>query len=173
MQHDEIKRMITGSSPGDWVLLGEGPLFIDGLTEVSAGDRHWLEVDRHNYLAVYKPDVDLRLAWGLTLDTGLSYDGWVFPDPAIDRLLVDGFWQGSLVARWTLVSVDGHRCYLPDPERAYVKTGDSPRDYETVGWTATKTDIALARLLNELVQRPAGEFERYMSQSGIVEISDR
>ena len=138
-----------------------------------SADRDWLEVDFHNYLAVFKPDVDLRLAWGLIVDSNLNFDDWVFPDPAIDRLLVDGFWRGALVARWTILAVDGHRSYLPDVDRADIKTGESLRDHQTFGWTAPASDVALARLLQELLQRPAGEFDRYMEQVGIVEVPDQ
>jgi hypothetical protein len=172
MQHDEITRTITGSSPEDWVILGEGPLFLDRLSGVSGPEGHWLEADSHNHLAVYQPDVDLRLAWGLTTDTDLIYDGWVFSDQSIERVLVDGFWRGALVARRTVLAVDGYRSYLPDAERTYVKAGESPRDFMTVGWTARKSEVALARLLQELLQRPAGEFDNYMTQTGIAEVPD-
>jgi hypothetical protein len=37
-------------------------------------------------------------------------------------------------------------------------------------WTAKAREIALARLLNNLVRRPAGEFDRYLEQAGIIEL---
>ena len=38
-------------------MLGDGPNYLDKFTEVSSRDRHWVELDWHTYLAVYKPDV--------------------------------------------------------------------------------------------------------------------
>jgi hypothetical protein len=172
MQYDEIGRLVTGSSPSDWTVLLEGPLYLDQLGEVSSGDRHWVEVDSHHTLAVYRPDVSLRLAWGLALEGDLTFEGMTWPDNRITRHVADAFWQGSLGTRWHYLVVDGGRCYLPDPEREYTRVGESPLDVEAGPWTAKASEIALARLLNELVQRPPGEFNRYMDQSSIVEVPD-
>ncbi len=147
MRYDEFTHTITGSSPEDWEVIAiGGSLHLDRLTEIISGDgQHWVEVESHSYLAVYEADVDVRLAWGLETDRGLTYEGLTFSDPLITRELVDGFWRGALAARWSVLSADGHRCFLPDPERAYVQTGDSVLDVETVGWTARASEIALAR----------------------------
>jgi hypothetical protein len=139
---------------------------------VSFGDKHWIEVGTHHRLVVYRPDVNLRLAWGLRNETDLAFDGMTWPDSKITRFLADAFWQGSLVARWSFLVVDGGRCYLPDPEREYLRTGDSANDYEGGPWTAKASEVSLARLLNTLVHRPDGEFSRYLGQSGIVEVPD-
>jgi hypothetical protein len=128
-------------------------------------------VDSHHYLGVYKPDVSLRLAWGLKLEDELSLDGWTWPDRSISRYGVDAFWQGALVARWTMLVVDGGRAYLPDPDRAYIKTDDTSMGYETIAWTAKASEVAIARLLDRMV-RSVGEFDRYFSDAGIVEIPD-
>jgi hypothetical protein len=171
VRYDELTKMIIDSSPHDWELLGDGPLYLDRLGEVTGDGQHWVEVDSHHYLAVYKPDISLRLAWGLKLEGQLSFEGWTWPDPSISRHAVDAFWQGALVARWTILIVDGARSYLPDPERAYVKTDDTSRGYETVGWTAKASEITIARLLDGIV-RPSGEFDRYFGSAGIVEVPD-
>lgn len=167
--------MITASSPDDWELLAvDGLTFLDRLGDVFSEGQHRLEATSHTYLAVFKADVDLRLAWGLEVDEKLEYDGFAFPDPRITRELVDGFWRGALVARWSVLSVDGHRCYLPDSDRAYVKTGESARDIETIGWTARESDVGLARLLQKLA-RPSEsgrEFESYLERAKIVEVPD-
>lgn len=170
VRYNEITQMITGSSPRDWEVIGP-PVYLDRLGEVSSGDQHWLEVDSQYYLAVYKPDVSLRLAWGLTLERVLSFEGWTFPDSSISRYAVDAFWQGALVARRTVLVVDGGGCYLPDPDPAYVKTDDSLMGHQGVGWTAKASDVAVARLLDGVV-RPSSEFDRYLDQAGIVEVPD-
>lgn len=162
--------MITGSSPRDWELIGP-PVYLDRLGEVTSGDQHWIEVDSQYYLAVYKPDVSLRLAWGLTLEKDLSFEGWIFPDRSIWRYAVDVFWQGALVGRRTVLNVDGGRCYLPDPDPVYVKTDDSLMGHMIVGWTAKASAVAVARLLDSIV-RPSSEFDRYFRQAGIAEVPD-
>jgi hypothetical protein len=149
-----------------------GPLYLDELGQVSSGDRHWIEVHHHHSIAVYRPDVSLRLAWGLKRDEHQDIDGWTWPDRSITRHLADAFWQGSLVARWTYLVVDGGRCYLPDPQREYTQVGESPLDVEAGPWQVKASEIALTRVLNELAQRPAGEFDRYLRQSGAIEIAD-
>jgi len=171
VRYDELTQMVTGSSPQDWQVLGP-PSYLDRLGEVESGEgQHWLEVESHYYVAVYKPDVSLRLAWGLKLDDGLVFEGLTWPDRSITRYLVDVFWQGALAARWTVLSVDGGNCYLPDPDWAYVKTGESLEGYQGVGWTAKASDISIARLVDRL-ERSVSEFDRYLERAGIVEVPD-
>jgi hypothetical protein len=170
VRYDEITQMITSSSPRDWEVIGP-PVYLDRLGEVRSGDQHWLEVDSQYYLAVFKPDVSLRLAWGLTLERELSFEGWLFPDPSIRRYAVDAFWQGALVARWTVLNVDGGRCYLPDPDPAYVKVDNSLMGHMIVGWTAKASSVALARLLDSLI-RSASEFDSYFQRAGLAEVPD-
>ena len=166
MRYEEITSTITASSPADWELLAvDGLIFIDRFTNASPGG---LEADCHTYLAVYKPDIDLRLAWGLTHADGLTFDGLTFPDPRIERQLVDGFWRGALVTRWPVLSVDGYRCYLPNPTQTYTSTGPSIRDNETLGWTAKPSEIALVRLLQSLVHGHDKDFDSYVERAGII-----
>jgi hypothetical protein len=162
MNYGELTTMVIKSSAQDWVLAGRGPLYLDRFTNVSSQDVQWIESDSHNSLAIYKPDVNLQVAWGLELDDELLFNGWTWPDPGISRFAVDAFWQGALAARWTLLLVDGARSYLPDPQRAS----------DGSGWTAKTSEIALARLLQELACMPAGEFERYLESAGIAEVPD-
>jgi hypothetical protein len=173
VKHDEITRMVTGSSADDWTVLGHGPTFLDRFGAVISGTDYRLEADPHYYLAVYKADVSLRLAWGIQVDDKLEIDGWIWPDRSITRHLVDAFWQGALVARWTVLLVDGARCYLPDPDRAYVRTDDSIQGFETVGTTAKQSEVGVARLLHTIVHPGGGaEFDRYLEQAGAVAVPD-
>lgn len=172
MRYDEIARLVTGSSADDWAVLPAGPLYLDQLGEVSSGDRHWIEVGSHHTLAVYRPDVSLRLAWGLAFEGDLTFEEMTWPDRTINRHLADAFWQGSLVSRWHYLVVDGGRCYLPDPEREYVQTGESPLDVAAGPLTAKTSEFALARLLNSLAGREDREVSRYLERSGIAEVPD-
>lgn len=164
--------MVTGSGPADWQVLDAwgGPLYLDRFGGVSDAHHHWMEVDSHYCLAVYKPDVGLRIAWGITIGDKWeeTEEQWVWPNRSMYRFAVDAFWQGALVARWTLLGVDGGRCYLPDAERAYVQADDTLHGFLTVGWTAKPGEIAVARLVDTLSTHR--EFDRYFEQARIAEV---
>jgi hypothetical protein len=173
VRYDEIRKTITASSPDDWaVIAADGLTFLARFGGVSSRKQHWLETDSHVCLAVYKADIDLRLAWGLTLGEGLEFDGFNFADSSITRQAVDGFWRGALVTRWYVLSVDGHRGYLPDPHPAHAGPGEGARDSGTVRWTAKASEVALARLLQAQVHEGGRDFDSYMEQAGIVVLPD-
>jgi hypothetical protein len=125
---------------------------------------------------VYRPDISLRLAWGLQVGAEFTIDDWVMPDKKVSRFIADGFWQGALVARWHLLAVDGGRCYLPDAEPMVVKTGEGFFDAQAAGWTARASEVALAQLLNEVtpgMERGRSQFGTYLERlAGIVEVAD-
>lgn len=169
MRYDEIRPLIASSSPDDWHMLGRGPLYAESLEQVSGGSAShpWVELGYHDAMWVYKPDVDLRIASGLTIDDRLNF-GWHFPDPAVTRDLVDVFWQGSLVDRWTVLSVDGGRHLLPEVDRLWVKTGETMQDYQHISWTATQQDLELTRLVAVLSGHRADDVDTAVEQAGIV-----
>jgi hypothetical protein len=171
MRNDQVRGVITASSPADWELLSyDGLTFRHRAWEVFSHDQHRLEVNGHPYyMAGYKADVDLRLGWGLKVGEDLTYEGLDFPEPGITREIVSGFWRGALVAQWFVLAVDGHRCYLPEPERAHAGTGELIRDAGTIRWTAPASHVRLARLLQRLghPSGPSQEFEHYLQRSGI------
>lgn len=171
MKLDEIRKTVTTSAAADWETLGHGPTYLTWPMDSSSGDAHWTEHAEPAHLAVYKADVSLRIAWGVEVDDDLKFEGITFPDKAISRFTADAFWKGSLVARWYMLLVDGGRCYLPDVKGSLADTGDGPLDREIVGWTATASDTALAKLLNDLVSRADGEFDSYLKRSGIEVVS--
>jgi hypothetical protein len=173
VRYDEIRKLITGSSPDDWALIEvTGNVYLDRLEQVSSGDRSWLEAESHVSLALYKADIGLRLAWGMTHTTGLAFEGWDFPDRSIDREYLDGFWRGALVTRWPVLAVDGHRCYLPSPELAVFETGSASADPEVAGSTVKASRVALARLLQGLLGRGDREFDSYLRRTNAVEVAD-
>jgi hypothetical protein len=176
MRYQEITRTVIGSTTSDWEQIGGTHLFIYGLGEVQSADQHWVSVDYHHSLAVYKPDVNLRLAWGLEEDRDLSFRGMNFPDRQVRRASADAFWQGALVARWTYLVVDGGRCYLPEVREAY--DGQQEHPFNSEQWQfraleASASDVAVARLLKNLLGRPeASTFSAYMRQAKIAEVPD-
>lgn len=170
MQYDEITHLITDSSPDDWEVLPGMPLHLGWLTQMDAGtDEHWVKVDSHTHLAVYRANVGLRLAWGLKTGERMSFDGRPWE---VTGLLADAFWQGALVARWWVLHVDEGACYLPQPFTEIVSTGQAIG--QPIMDTAKASGVNLARLLQRLVRPGAGaaEFERYWNESRLTEVPD-
>jgi hypothetical protein len=130
VRDDEIRETITSSSPSDWTVIGkDDPRF-------PAGG----EGGQHTFAALYKPDPDLRLAWGLAIDgPGIAEQGWTFSDKETTRQVAEAWLRGELAARWSLLLVDGYRCYVPEHHPEY-----------PAGWTVKKSEYALAKLLMEL-----------------------
>jgi hypothetical protein len=176
MKLDDIRQIIAGSTAADWQEISGSRLFIYAFGEVVSADEHRVTVDYHHSLAVYREDVSLRLAWGLEEERDLEFDRVHFPYSQTRRAYADAFWQGALVARWTYLIVDGGRCYLPEIEPVYEGKDEDPEDsskWHLRGYQAYTGDIAMARLLNDLVGRPEeGAFERYMEQASIAEAPD-
>ena len=165
----QIRTMVRASAPADWEDLEPGPWYLDGFATVNGQ----VETSYHPRLAVYRPDVSLRLAWGMRKswgdsdDDGLRFD-WHFPDPRMVLELVDVLWAGALVDRLVVVAVDGHRCLLPCPAEPIVVDSGQHRP-DIVGETASAYDVAVARLVNSIGDG-ISEFDRYFRESGIVEI---
>jgi len=165
--------MVTGSAGSDWEMLPPGPLYLDRLGEVVSAEGHWVEVDTHHYMAVYREDVDLRLAWGLQVDDRLRFEGLTFLHDSISRFAVDAFWHGALVARWYLLLVDEGRCYLPNVGHEFVRTSDSALGgVQPFALSATASEIRLATLLNDLVGRHSQETASYFEQANVIELPD-
>ncbi len=172
MRYDEVRKLITSSSADDWeVIEVEGNVYLDRFEGVGSGDWRSLKAESHVYLAIFRADVDLRLAWGMTEATGLSFEGWKFPHRSIDRQLVDGFWRGAFVTRWPVLEIDEGRCYLPYPHPAVADASASPGHF-VVGSRVRASEVALARLLQQLTGREDREFDQYLRQTGAVEVPD-
>jgi hypothetical protein len=173
VRYDEIANTILGSSADDWALVSvEGSAYLDRFEELVSAEQSHLEIESHVYLAVYRPDVDLRLGWGMRQDTGLTFPDWDFPDGSISRLVVDAFWRGALVGRWSVLSVDGGRCYMPDPSLAVAAVGSAPRDLEVIGSTVGESRVALARLLQQIQGREDAELDSYLHRANVVVVPD-
>jgi hypothetical protein len=174
MRHDELTGMVVESRRDDWEPLEQGPYYADGFWMESSGNEHRLGTKWHDWLAVYKPDVDLRLAWGMThRDDYQLPEPFIWPNRKIYLDFVDAFWRGSLVARWRVLNVDGGACYHPEPDRASVNTGDSLRDWETVGWTVKASEVKLCRLLQSFsMGEEHNNFDDFFRPDRIVVVPD-
>lgn len=153
MQFDELRTLITASRNSDWHRIRSGPTYRDSFATWSspADGSAGCEVHGHTYVAVYKPDIDITIAFGR--ESGLmSRDlkfGWAeFPDPKVSMHDADVFWRGSLVDRVNFVYVDGGRCALP------LGLGHQ-------GLEITRHEFAVARLIDAL--ESGDRFDTYAS----------
>ncbi|MGX1599068.1 hypothetical protein ACWIDS_18645 [Dietzia maris] len=156
MRLDELRTLVSGSTALDWHrIMKVGPTYRDrfGSSSSPADGSSVVEHDSQTDVAVYSPDVDLTIAYGMAevqCHQNLTFD-WSkhFPDSEISEIkLIDFFWRGSLVDRLNYVYVDGARGILP--------LGDGHQ-----GLLITKYELAVARLLSDIGKHTA--FDRYYS----------
>lgn len=156
MTFDELRETILSSQPSDWRRIAKlGPTYRDRFGAwTGPDDRSGIDHDSHPEVAVYRPDIDLTIAYGMPEsqhDRNLAF-GWSksFPDSEIRAIsIVDFFWRGSLVDRVNYVYVDGARAVLP--------LGNGHQGLEI-----TRYELAVARLLDRLSDR--SDFDRYFGQ---------
>ncbi|MGW5456244.1 hypothetical protein [Nocardia sp. NPDC003979] len=155
MRLDELRTIIASSAPSDWHRITNlGPTYRDRFGAwTGPNDSSGLEHDTHSEIAVYRPDIDLTIAYGMSesqRDQSLAFE-WSesFPDSQIREIsLADFFWRGSLVDRVNYVYVDGARAILP------LGSGHQ-------GLKITRYDLAVAGLLDRVSGHD--EFDRYFS----------
>src|SRR5262245_11182113 len=115
---------LLASRRADWVCHpcwgpGSGPSYRDAfVVKPAPGERRALAVESHSYLAVYKNDLSLSLAWGLPSRAPVAEE-WVagLAEQSASSVLVDFFYGPSLVYRDLALDIDGGRVYLPLPAR--------------------------------------------------------
>lgn len=150
---DELQKTIMDSDSTDWKrILAMGPTYRDRFASwTGPGDQAGIDHDSHPEIAVYRPDIDLTIAFGLPesgTSMSVSFD-WSenFPDSEISEIsIADIFWRGSLVDRVNFVYVDGGRGILP--------LGGGHQ-----GLRITQYGRAVAYLLDRVTERD--EFHRY------------
>ncbi|NIL86545.1 hypothetical protein RhoFasGS6_03949 [Rhodococcus fascians] len=163
MTLDELRTLIQESNATDWSAIKyEGPTYRDrlmGTGSGAAGDG--VGVNSHHSTAIYRPDIDLTLAWGMPMD--FRYSGSVsnrdrtfdwskkFPDSEVSVELADFFWRGSLVERVAYVLVDSSRAVLP-----------WALEYD--GLKTDRYEYDVARLVDGLAGR--NQFDEYFRRAG-------
>lgn len=143
MNMSELRSTILESSLNDWKRVPvQGPTYRDRFVPwLSPADKtSGIEVHSHSDVAVFEPDIDLTMAFGMRAPGAVenpSFKWAKFPDPEITTHIADIFWRGALVDRVDYISVDGHRCNLP------IGGGHQ-------GLRITKYDYTIARILDYL-----------------------
>ena len=151
MTFEQMVEILTRSDRDDWSVIvawghGSGPSYRTHL------DRTDLE-DSHHTVAVYKPDLSVTLAWGMTINDNFL-EPWAngFPDPRARGNIADVFYNSALVLREHYVVVDGGRAYLPMPDTETLEVARRPADF--------------VRLLSSLTHHPQ-IFDDYMTRARI------
>lgn len=155
MTFDELRTLVADSTASDWHrIVKTGPTYRDRFGAWSGpDDTSGLDHDTHPEVAVFRPNIDLTIAYGMAEnqhDRELTFQ-WSqsFPDSEVRHIsLVDFFWRGSLIDRLNYVYVDGARGILP--------LGSGPQ-----GLDITQHELTVAQLLSDI----AGyrEFDRFYS----------
>ena len=157
MNFAELRRTVADSDATEWHrILRQGPTYRNRFGSWSSPREgtSGIETDSHLSVAVYKPDIDLTLAYGMPEQMHreeLSFE-WSknFADDKIREIsIADVFWRGSLVDRVNYVYVDGARGILPMGEG-------------NAGLNITRYEWSVAFLLSEI--EGLTEFERYYAQ---------
>ncbi|MGX1025377.1 hypothetical protein RKD37_000188 [Streptomyces ambofaciens] len=178
MRLADIRNTIEQSTNEDWHHIGcwgggSGPSFHDrwerwgtlGGEELSKWS---LDLESHGNTLVNRENVALTIAWGITVNKGMTPDWNTFPDDRpVDYQVGDVFWNGALVDRHLLVSVDGGRVILPVPKPIYDK-----REGKTIvaRFEVTRFERAFARLLHNA--EPGEDFDRYYKDAGFVTVDN-
>ena len=119
----EIIKVISESNSDDWNEIGcwgygAGPSYKDKFlfNEVYDGSPNILTVDSHSDVSVYKKDLSITMAYGLTSNDDFI-ETWAnqFPNSHASSKFIDIFYNNALVFRETYLVVDGGRCKLPIP----------------------------------------------------------
>ncbi|MEU6068531.1 hypothetical protein ABZ864_29755 [Streptomyces sp. NPDC047082] len=166
MQLKDIRLSIEKSTNEDWHFIncwggGSGPSFHNKY--------EWaLELDSHHSTLIYRENVALTIAWGINTNKGMR-PSWLNSfgnDSSADYQIGDIFWNGALIDRYYLASVDGGRVLLPVPTAVCKDIADS---------TATRYEVthfhrAFARLIDR--SRPVADFDRCYADAGFITVSN-
>lgn len=159
---------IVNAGIKDWSVIscwgaGAGPSYLNKFTVWNSGQDEFrnLEIDSHAMIASYKKNLSISIAWGLEHNDNFIEE-WAngFSNPKATSEYVDFFYNGILVLREIIVSVDGGRCYLPLPKQE-IDTG-----------TRTVTRLYVSKEKSEFVRMlnnfsSGRDYDLYLKQSGI------
>ena len=115
MRLDKLLTTIAESTATDWEKL-DVPTEYNGVCDNGEADEHQSAGPSfHHTLAVYKPDIDVSLAYGAIVARPFQ-EPWTesFRGPA-STIAVWLRYRGAVVYEWVVASVDGGRCVLPLP----------------------------------------------------------
>jgi hypothetical protein len=170
MRLEELQQTILGSSPADWHPVDAGgPTLLDAFSQAKRWDGgvevNWLEHTYHHTRVVYKPNVEIGMAWGMPrdLDDTPFHEDWVehFPDERATAAWLDLLHGGEPVDRRLYVVVDGGRCKIPLPGQIFARDLQS----REVRRFISNEEYRLLKLVNELDN--GYDYEGYLDRTGL------
>ena len=162
MNYDKFIDIIKNSNVEEWNVIGcwgygAGPSYKSKFEfyEMWDGKQSVLKEESHSMYAVYKPDINISLAFGLTVNENFK-EKWAnsFPDPQASSQFVDLFYANTLVERIVYVVVDGGRAKLPLPI-SIKNLKVNPNEYYII------------RLIDNM-ESAKDNFEKYFKQAGLI-----
>jgi hypothetical protein len=120
---DEMLEAIENSEASDWTYFTR-PTFAQDIHQVSGGGHPvpWVEVQEHDMLLSFKPDLAISIVAGLPHRDDF-FEDWArrYPDEKASSSWVDFRYNGVPVLRELRVIVDGGRAGLPCPRPGTLK----------------------------------------------------
>ena len=157
MQIRELLATIASSKVADWQTIFR-PTMRHRFTEIldEAGKREQLLVDEHRVSFCYRPDIAITMAYGLVDQAAVPLPAdHPFGRENARSMYLDIFYEGRLVHRETVISIDRHRCLLPLP-----KSWEPPIAVPTA-------QFSLIRLIHALAGPPT-DYDSYFKECGMV-----
>lgn len=172
MKLEELIKTILNSEKDQWNMIscwgyGSGPSYKNKFEffNVYNGQENVLWVDSHSNICIFKEDIDITMAFGITLNEDFIAE-WAnqFDDPRAYSKIIDIFYRGVLVFRETYLVVDGGRCELPIP---------SYRENREL--IVTKDYYNFIKLLEKIINGSNNDdhFNYYFNQTGIKIVSEK
>lgn len=174
MSLDDLLDLICSSRADAWHLVQAGTTYTDRFNAwmVRRDEPTALEVDQHPSLAVYRPDVDVRIAWGAQRDdvgflrqlSGPMRTEWntLSSRREATPLLLDAFYRGALVHRTTYLWGDGARFPYPRPR----EVGGHTR------LVASRRESHLVGLVEEISEGSTEAYWQRVEQVGFLLVDD-
>lgn len=173
MSLDELLDLIAHSDADTWHLVQAGTTYTDRFNVIAlGGGATAVDVDQHLGLAVYRPDVDVRIAWGIRRDDIGTTQQFSPPERpewnthGITRdaraALLDVFYRGALVYRTTYYWVDGGN--LPYPRSRQIE-GQTRQ-------VASRQESALVGLVEALSEGSAAGYWSRLEQVGFLLVDE-
>lgn len=168
MNLNEYLNEIMGSSVDDWTVIscwgaGSGPSYLDKFIVWNTGDDkfHNIEINSHSMVASYKKNLSISIAWGLEHNNDFRED-WAndFPDSKAMSSYIDFFYNGVLVYRDIIVSVDGGRCYIPLPNMEF-----DEKTHKIIDLSVTWQQYEFIKMINKF--ESSCDYDSYFSRTNI------
>jgi len=170
----EYFERVINTEAKDWNTItcwgaGSGPSYLNKFTVWNTGKGNFsnIEIDSHSNIAVLKSDITMTFAWGLSHNNDFAEE-WAnkFSDKKAMSSYIDFFYNGVLVFRDIIVSVDGGRCYIPLPDMEFDKETSKVKRF-----VVSNSKYKFVKMLNSF--ESTYDYESYFSRSGLVIIDER